>query len=327
MKQSEHEIVNNARKFLAEGMISMFIGYENGTLPLRTSPCFVQKPSDAGRLVWNPFCAANLTVYLKRSFESNGNDPAFKIGVLCKGCDSRSIVELIKEQQIKRDRLFIIGISCSGIVDQNKIAKKVPGHEVVGSEEHEGNIVIRTAQREYTLDKSEVLCDACTTCTNPTPTEYDILIKTEHRLPVIDQTESSVQRFARLSRKERWQMFERELSRCIRCNACRRACPNCYCKECFADQTNPRWLSTANELSEILFYHIVRIFHQAGRCVDCGACVRACPMDIDLRPFSRMLINEVHTRFDYDAGVSLNEAFPLAVFAANDQQEFMIEPE
>lgn len=327
MKQSEHEIINNVRKLLAERTISMFVGYESGSLPLRTSPCFVYDPDDTRRLVWNPFCTNNVSVYLTRLFASNGNDETYRIGVLCKGCDARSIVELIKERQIKRERLFIIGISCGGIVDIHKVAHRVAGQQIVSAEEHEGRIVVTTDQNEYDLDISDVLCDACTACVSPMPTEYDILIKTEHRLPAVEHKGSSVDKYSQLPRKDRWNMFEKDLERCIRCNACRQACPNCYCKECFAEQTNPRWLSAANDLSDILFYHIARIFHQAGRCVDCGACVRACPMDIDLRPFTRMLVDEVHERFDYDAGLSMKQEFPLATFAVNDKQEFMIEPE
>ena len=67
--------------------------------------------------------------------------------------------------------------------------------------------------------------------------------------------------------------------------------------------------------------------HQAGRCVDCGACVRACPMDIDLRLFTRMLVDEVKERFGYEPGLSLEELPPLAAYRLEDKQDFMTEPE
>lgn len=71
----------------------------------------------------------------------------------------------------------------------------------------------------------------------------------------------------------------------------------------------------------------MRIFHQAGRCVDCGACVRACPMNINLRLFTRVLVDEVKERFGYEPGVSIKEPPPLATFSLNDKQEFMTEPD
>lgn len=81
------------------------------------------------------------------------------------------------------------------------------------------------------------------------------------------------------------------------------------------------------DLTDIIFYHTIRIFHQAGRCVDCGACVRACPMNINLRLFTRMLVDEVKERFGYEPGVAPEELQPLATYSAKDKQDFMIEPE
>ncbi len=75
-----------------------------------------------------------------------------------------------------------------------------------------------------------------------------------------------------------------------------------------------------------MLYQIGRIFHQAGRCVDCGACVRACPMGIDLRAFTYKLVKDVRELFGYEAGISLDELPPLTTFKLEDKQEFMVEP-
>ncbi len=132
--------------------------------------------------------------------------------------------------------------------------------------------------------------------------------------------------FEEKTMEERWEYFQEQMSKCIRCYACRQACPNCYCKECFAEQTKPKWIGTTNNISDIMFYQIGRIFHQAGRCVDCGACVRACPMGIDLRTFTYKLVKDVKELFGYEAGISLDELPPLTTFMLEDEQEFMIEP-
>ena len=77
----------------------------------------------------------------------------------------------------------------------------------------------------------------------------------------------------------------------------------------------------------MISYHLGRMFHQAGRCVDCGACVRACPMGIDLRTFSYKLVKDAKELFDYTAGLDLEKAPPLREFSANDSDHFITEPE
>jgi len=328
MKQAEYEITNTVEKILTDNKVDLFIGYEKGTLPLRTSPCFLSKGDDTSRLVWNSFCSNNLAVYLPRIMSTtNENKKRKRVGIICKGCDSRSLVGLIKENQIKRDDLFIIGLSCTGIVDSKKVLSQLNGNEIIDVSEDTESITVKLKDTEKTFDKNKYLYESCRNCAYSTPKVYDVLIRTAKFSPQVVIPDTSVVKFMNKTREERWKIFEMEVGRCIRCYACRNACPNCYCKECFAEQTQPRWLCVTNDLPDLLFYHTVRIFHQAGRCVDCGACVRACPMDIDLRIFTRMLVDEVKGRFDYDPGLSIEEPQPLATFKIDDKQEFMTEPE
>ena len=122
---------------------------------------------------------------------------------------------------------------------------------------------------------------------------------------------------------ERWKHFKEELSKCIRCYACKNVCPLCYCKTCFVDQTMPAWFGKTTDLSDTLIYHIVRAFHVAGRCVGCGACSRACPMDIDLSELLRKTEKIMKERYNYEAGLSLQEVPPLGEFSLDDSQEFI----
>ena len=75
-----------------------------------------------------------------------------------------------------------------------------------------------------------------------------------------------------------------------------------------------------------MLYHIGRIFHQAGRCVECDACVRACPMNIDLRTFTQKLVKDTGELFGYVAGMSFEELPPLCTFKEDDNQDFITEP-
>ena len=298
---------------------------------MTSSPCFITKPDDVEKLRWNSFCFNNLAVYLPRFFipQPRRREEVIppRIGILAKGCDARSIVGLIKEHQIPRDNIFILGVACEGIVDRNKMESSI---EIVEAQEEDGKIIIVDENEEKTeARKEDLLADACLSCQYPAPLVYDALIGnpqvTEDKEiekgdpPVIEEFEGK-------TIEERWKYFEEQMSKCIRCYACRQACPNCYCKECFAEQIKPKWIGVTNDLSDIMLYQIGRIFHQAGRCVDCGACVRACPMGIDLRTFTYKLVKDVRELFGYEAGISLDELPPLTTFMLEDKQEFITEP-
>jgi ferredoxin len=76
-----------------------------------------------------------------------------------------------------------------------------------------------------------------------------------------------------------------------------------------------------------MLYHIGRIFHQAGRCVQCGACERACPTNVNLGLFTRLLADEVKERFAFEPGMSTEQPGLLSTFNPDDKQEFMTEPD
>jgi len=320
------KIKETVKKLFKENKIDIFIGYSEGTLPLRSTPFFITKPEDIEKLVWNSYCSNNLAVYLPRFFVSQRGAKDAKlprIGILAKGCDGRSIVGLIKEHQIPRENIYIIGIHCGGMIDTKKI-KKV---DIVAAEEKNDKVLVEDEdKKKVELKKEELLVDMCKTCQYTAPAVYDILLAKEKQKTKKEDREAFIKEFEKKPLEERWKYFQEQISKCIRCNACRQACPNCYCKECFAEQAKPRWIGPTNDISDVMFYQIGRIFHQAGRCVDCGACVRACPMGVDLRVFTYKLIKDVKEFFEYEAGVSLEEAPPLATFKQDDKQEFITEP-
>jgi Fe-S oxidoreductase len=61
----------------------------------------------------------------------------------------------------------------------------------------------------------------------------------------------------------------------------------------------------------------------AGRCTDCGACERACPMDIKVRQFTKKLEKDVKELFGYEVGVVLEERPPLDTYRPDDPQDFI----
>jgi formate dehydrogenase (coenzyme F420) beta subunit len=129
------------------------------------------------------------------------------------------------------------------------------------------------------------------------------------------------------------------VDRCIRCYACRSVCAMCYCDECVVDSINYavtvdttaqekaqkiNWILKSPELSENMFFHIIRALHLAGRCVDCGECERVCPENIPLRYLNKKLEKEVDQFYDYHAGFHPDRRTMYSSFNDSDPQEFIL---
>ncbi|MGQ9546920.1 MAG: 4Fe-4S dicluster domain-containing protein [Dehalococcoidia bacterium] len=321
MKATSKEVQASVQKLFEEGRISHFIGYEAGSDRLRVTPCFLKSGQAAFRLVWNPLCANNLAKYLLDFRKAEGG-----VGIIVKGCDSRSVVELLKENQIERDKVFILGVPCGGIVDREKLLSllAVSASEVVSIEDSRDAFLVATKKGTEPVEKEKVLRGECLVCRHPTPVIYDTLLgEAVSCLPWVADDYSEVRKLEELSAEEKAHHWNRQLSQCIRCYACRNICPVCNCTECIFDKKAPRWLSKANDVSENLVYHLIRAFHVAGRCVDCGECERACPMGIPLRSLNKKIEKDLFDLFGYTAGVAVEQQPPLTKYQVGDLDEFV----
>lgn len=318
MEKLQNSIREIAKKLLIEKKVDRIIGYEQGTMPLRTTPCFIDDAEDVERLVWNSSCDANLSKYLVCT--SLGEET--KVGIVAKGCDSRSIAVCIVEKQIPRENVVIIGVPCSGLIDRKKIEAKLDGKEVLEASFENDEIRVKGQGFNVALPKKDCICNSCLTCGHRNPVMYDVFVG--EKVPEMEGNEfAEVADIESKSAEERWTHFEEELSKCIRCYACRNVCPLCYCKTCFVDQVMPAWFGKTTDLSDTIIYHIIRAYHVAGRCTDCGACSRACPMDINLRELLKKTEKIMKERYNYEAGTSLEEIPPLGEFRMDDPQEFI----
>jgi ferredoxin len=303
------EIRAIARKLLQEKKVDLVIGFERGSLPLRRRPCFVRKAEYVDRLVWDGWCENNLAAYLPKRKE--------KTAIVAKGCDSRAVVELIKEKQIPRDQVIVIGVPCGGMFNRAQVEASVDSGRIVKEEE--------SPEFEESLRRDGFLLEGCKTCTHPNPVLYDVRVGE----PLPENTQDSfadIEDFDAMKPEERWAYLNREVEKCIRCYACRNACPLCYCPECFVDASIPQWVGKSIDASDTMIFHLMRAYHLAGRCVACGACERACPVGVDIRKLNRKLQKDVKALFGYEAGLTLDEAAPLATFRPDDPEAFIVNP-
>jgi ferredoxin len=307
-------IREEAARLLFEGKVDVVIGFELGSLPLRSTPCFVRDASDAGRLVWNSFCGNNLSRYIHRCEK--------RIGLVAKGCDTRAIIELIKEKQVQRENLVIIGVPCRGMVDAGLVRKLFGGGEILSHEEAKDGLLVTGALRTLLIPWEECLHQGCRVCMRRNPVIHDVLAGGPlQELPA--DSYRDVSGFAESPPDERWARITGEMDRCIRCYACRDACPLCYCANCFVDATMPQWVGKSTGGSDTLSFHLMRSLHLAGRCVECGACERACPMGVDIRALHRKVSSDVAGMFGYTPGMNLDEPAPLSRFEPDDPEDFM----
>jgi ferredoxin len=133
-----------------------------------------------------------------------------------------------------------------------------------------------------------------------------------------------VEELEKLPPAERWAFWRRHFDRCTRCYACRQACPMCYCDTCIALMNQPQWIDASAHPLGNFAWNIARAFHLAGRCINCGECDRACPVDIPLRLLNRFLARQVARHFDFRAGYDVKDYQPFASYKCDDSEDFIL---
>ncbi len=304
-----------ARELLESGKVDLFIGYRKGTVPMMNEPVVVRDPGKVDQLHWDSFCALNLCNYLTRRTE--------KIGIVANGCNSRNIVTHIIENQIKRDQLYILGIPCEGMIDHRATKRAVKGKEILEVKEDGTSFTVKGQGFEETFDKAQFLQANCQTCTHHNPVIYDEMLGDPVDEPEGVEEFKDVEGIEKMDPEQKWNFFQRLISHCIRCYACRNACPLCYCPTCFVDESRPQWVGKSSDPIDTMTFHFLRAYHCAGRCTDCGACERVCPMGIRMRQFTKKLNKDAKELFGWEAGLDLDQRPPLDVYRPDDYNDFI----
>lgn len=309
-------LIEKAVGLLSDGTVSRVLGYKKGDLSYDITPAlFTSKEQLEKEFVFNDFCGANFAKYLVKETKSQTEG---KVLVFLKPCDTYSFNQLLTEHRFDREKVYAVGISCDGMIDINKI-KSIVGDGIVSIETDEKIKVNTLYDGVKELDKNDVLLERCANCKSKKHVAYDELLGEDGA--VLDSNRfDQVAELEKMSADERFNFWQNELSRCIRCNACRDACPACTCEKCVFDNPNSgvENKSPANSFEEQMF-HIIRAFHVAGRCTDCGECSRVCPQHIPLHLLNRKFIKDINEFYgDYQAGAIVGSRAPLVNYTKED---------
>ncbi len=314
------EIVNRAKELLADGTVNRVLGWKAGDLPYNPEPAYFEKEEDLEEFVYNGFCGANLSKYMIEASKLPG-----KTLVCLKPCDTYSFQQLMKEHRVDREKAYIIGVGCKGKLDIEKIRKMgIKGIKSIAGanlEDEAETLTIETLYGEKKVPYKDAMLERCHVCKGKDHMIFDEIIGESKETKDGDRF-AEVERIEAMSPEEKFAFFQKELSKCIRCNACRNVCPACSCRKCVFDSNKFDSAQKANVDSfEEKMFHIIRAFHVAGRCTDCGECSRVCPQGIPLHLFNRKFIKDIDELYgEYQAGADLEERGPLTSYQLDDAE-------
>lgn len=316
MQELTSELIKIAKEKLASGAVQQVIGWRRGLFDEDVTPSTFKEAADLEKnFVFNKYCKANLSKYLvkitraietaKTTTRTNNamakqRDPNAaeapipneKVLAFLKPGDTHSFCQLLKENRITRDDVYVVAVPCSCEMDESV-------------KEGEG----------------------CDHCRNKKHVVYDEVVGKAREEAIGDPSRfEGVEKIAAMSADERHEFWKAEFSRCIRCNACRDVCPACTCEKCVFDNNN---LYTSQKVAQVPFeeslYHIIRAWHVAGRCTDCGECSRVCPEHIPLHLLNRKFVKDIDEIYGpYIAGSDMETKPPMLTWTAGDAEPSVV---
>ncbi len=315
-KVTRDMLIEKAGALLSSGQVNRVLGWEKGEFSYDLTPAiFTDVEQMKKDFVFDDFSGANFSKYLIK--ETRKQDA--KVLVFLKPCDTYSFNQLLTEHRFDREKVYAVGIPCDGMIDISKI-KELVGDGIVSVNTDSDIIKVDTLYDGVKeVEKDKVLLERCINCKSKKHVAYDELIGEEGE--ILDGNRfDEVEKLEKMTADERYAFWQNELSRCIRCNACRDVCPACTCEKCVFGNPNSgvENKSPANSFEEQMF-HIIRAFHVAGRCTDCGECSRVCPQNIPLHLLNRKFIKDINQFYgEYQAGEEVGSRAPLVNYTKED---------
>lgn len=280
-------VLARAKELLSNGTVNRVIGWEKGLFEDDQTPRIFTSVEELDKnFIYDDNSVATVSKYLIKETKKEG-----KILAFLKANDTYSFNQLVKEHRVNRDNVYIVAVPSNGEAQKGKI--HVVYDEIMDTD---GKIC---AKKEESQDDKEAF--------------------NKERFEMVAKLEA-------MTADERFAFWQNELSKCIRCNACRNVCPACTCEQCVFD--NPKsgiaQKAAADSFEEKMF-HIIRAFHVAGRCTDCGECSRVCPQNIPLYLLNRKYIKDVDEIYgEYQAGEDTESRAPLNTYKTDDVEPSIV---
>ena len=314
------ELISRLKELMESGKVQRVLGWKKGDLTFNPEPAYFNSVEELDELVYDGFCGANLSKYMIKGSNLEG-----VTAILLKPCDTYSFNQLIKEHRVLREKAYIIGVGCKGKLNVENIkAQGIKGILSVTGAEIDGacdELKVETLYGDKTVAYKDAMLERCHVCKGKEHMIYDELML--ESADTLDKNRfEDVEIIENLTPEDKFAYFQRELSKCIRCNACRNVCPACSCRKCVFDSTkfDSEQKANVDPFNESMF-HIIRAFHVAGRCTDCGECSRVCPQGIPLHLFNRKFIKDINDYYgEFQAGADAESKGPLTDFTLGDME-------
>jgi hypothetical protein len=298
MANTDEKLQKIAKDLLESGEVSLVIGYTKGSNPQRMRPAFITKAEDADRLSFNHHAVQDLAVFLKKPEVKKFG----KIGIVVKGCDEKAVNALIQEYQVSRDNIKIIGVECNGVIRQN------------------------LADKGETAVSEASVYDKCLICNEHTPILYDYLVPSED--PKLNLSGNlkpyvKIEELDSMSPEEKNSFWEKEFDKCIKVLCMQTGLSvmllfKVYRRKEYASMD--RHKSRRDRQCPVELNQGLSSF---GRCIGCGECERACPVNIPLMLINEKMARDVNNLFGYKSGLDINAKPVFGVFSESDFNEFI----
>jgi formate dehydrogenase (coenzyme F420) beta subunit len=216
-------------------------------------------------------------------------------------CHANLAVYLTKKEVKALGKIVV----CAALPTLRSIIRLAVEHQV-----NEGDVaaIVRTSDTEYTLFS--------------TLAEMETFLNGRVQ-ELSPEDKAQLDALQAMSREERWAFWKEAFETCIRCYACRQACPLCYCSTCAATANQPQWIPVAQHPLGNTEWHLMRAMHLAGRCITCGQCGEACPLGLPVHLLAFHLAETVQHEYGAVSGLTLNEASPMSVYKPEDTTNFI----
>lgn len=315
-KITREALIEKAAALLDNGTVNRVLGWKKGEFSYDVTPALFNDIEEMKKdFVFDDFCGANFSKYLVSQTRKDEG----KVLVFLKPCDTYSFNQLLTEHRFDREKVYAVGIPCNGMADSEKL-KALAGDGIIGISSEGDSLKVSTIyDGEKIIALNDVLAERCLHCKSKKHVAYDELMGEEGE--VLDSSRfDEVEKLEKMTEDERYAFWQNELSRCIRCNACRDVCPACTCEKCVFNNPDSGVENKAvSDSFEEKMFHIIRAFHVAGRCTDCGECSRVCPQNIPLHLLNRKFIKDINSFYgEYQAGAEVGSRAPLVDYTTED---------